>query len=287
MRRWLKFEIYDLEAIIEAVDKSHEMEKRKTAKIKQRNSDQDTLRTLKDGKDTFTSFFRSKEGKVNKITELTESISKAERDIECLDLLHKIVVLQLNQAAINFFKREKFGTYNHTLNLYAVKVIENNSIKHQYLKKLQRVNSETKEDHLNASVADYRKTNRITDNSANSNMGYVNGKNLAGKEPEMMAFPPAAEQPAANENEEKRDLFIGVAQTVNVDQENTMAVQDQFEVEDLQKDISAQMAKEEAENMMMPANFDDTLPTQANPLSGTQRNSIRARANEKDNLLKY
>lgn len=39
MRRWLKFEILDLEAILEAVDKSTEMEKRKAAKIKQRNHD--------------------------------------------------------------------------------------------------------------------------------------------------------------------------------------------------------------------------------------------------------
>ncbi len=34
MRRWLKFEIYDLEAIIDAVDKSNEMEKKKSAKVK-------------------------------------------------------------------------------------------------------------------------------------------------------------------------------------------------------------------------------------------------------------
>ena len=34
-----------------------------------------------------------------------------------------------------------------------------------------------------------------------------------------MVFAPqaAAEQPAANENGEKRDLFVGVAETVNVD----------------------------------------------------------------------
>jgi len=76
---------------------------------------------MKDGKDTLKSFFRSKEGKITKITKLTEEISRADREIECLDLLYKIVVLQLNQAAINFFKREKFGTYNHTINLFAVK----------------------------------------------------------------------------------------------------------------------------------------------------------------------
>jgi len=99
-----------------------------------------TVRKMKDGKDTFKSLFRSKEGKVNKITELTENIAKAERDIECLDLLYKIVVLQLNQAAINFFKREKFGTYNHTINLYAVKKIENNSLKFELLAKLAKIN---------------------------------------------------------------------------------------------------------------------------------------------------
>ena len=93
MRRWLKFEILDLEAMLEAVDKSTEMEKRKIAKVKQRNSDMEEMRAMKDGKDTIRSFFRSKEGKISKITDLSEAILKADRDIECLDLLYKIVVL--------------------------------------------------------------------------------------------------------------------------------------------------------------------------------------------------
>ena len=96
MRRWLKFEILDLESILEAIERSAEMEKRKIAKVKQRNSDMEEMRAMKDGKDTFRSFFRSKEGKINKITELSEAIQRADRDIECLDLLYKIVVLQLN-----------------------------------------------------------------------------------------------------------------------------------------------------------------------------------------------
>lgn len=164
MRRWLKFEIADLESILEAIEKSNAMEERKKSKIKQRNSDMDEVRKMKQGKDTFASFFRSKEGKVNKITELTEAIQKAERDIECLDLLYKIVVLQLNQAAINFFKREKFGTYNHTINLYAVKQIENFSLKHELYTKLQKVNKQAQEAQLNFAVdnQDNRMLNRIT-----------------------------------------------------------------------------------------------------------------------------
>ncbi len=81
-------------------------------------------------------------------------------------------------------------------------------------------------------------------------------------------------------------MFMGVAETVYVDQNNTMAVNGQVEVEDLQKDISKQMELEKQENMMVPANFDDTLPTEKNPLMGTQKFS-EARVNQKDNMLKY
>ena len=180
MRRWLKFEIIDIEAILEAIGKSMDMETRKRAKIKQKNDDMATVRKMKDGKDTFKSLFRSKEGKVNKITELTENIARAERDIECLDLLYKIVVLQLNQAAINFFKREKFGTYNHTINLYAVKQIENNSLKFELLSKLAKINKQTQLAQLNFAESgekNNKETNRITSATAVTHLAVIQGKN--------------------------------------------------------------------------------------------------------------
>ena len=39
MRRWLKFEILDLEAILTAIETSNEMDKKMTIKIQQRNKD--------------------------------------------------------------------------------------------------------------------------------------------------------------------------------------------------------------------------------------------------------
>ena len=74
MRRWLKFEILDLEAILTAVQTSNEMDRRMKEKVQQRNKDVSALRQLKDGRETIKTFFRSKEGKVNKITKLTEEI---------------------------------------------------------------------------------------------------------------------------------------------------------------------------------------------------------------------
>ena len=76
---------------------------------------------MKEGNNSFKTIFMGKDSKINRITSLTNKIISADRDIECLSLLHKIIVLQLNQAAIQFFKRDKFTTYNHTVNLYLAK----------------------------------------------------------------------------------------------------------------------------------------------------------------------
>ena len=96
MRRWLKFELLDLCAILEAIKKKNEMEKRRQSKVSQRNDDKEELFKLKEGQNTLRSLFMGKDSKINRITELTNSIQNAEKDIECLSLLHKIIVLQLN-----------------------------------------------------------------------------------------------------------------------------------------------------------------------------------------------
>ena len=49
MRRWLKFEILDLEAILQAIEKRDLMEKRRISQIKKRNSEIEEVRAMKDG----------------------------------------------------------------------------------------------------------------------------------------------------------------------------------------------------------------------------------------------
>ena len=121
MRRWLKFELLDLRAILTAIEKKNEMDNQRKEKIRKRDKERGDLKNLREGKESLRTFFMSKDSKISRITNLTNSIGALERDIECLDLLHKIIVLQLNQAAIQFFKRDKFTTYNHTVNLYMAK----------------------------------------------------------------------------------------------------------------------------------------------------------------------
>ena len=43
MRRWLKFELLDLRAILQAIEKKNEMDKRRMDKIRRRDSDKNEL----------------------------------------------------------------------------------------------------------------------------------------------------------------------------------------------------------------------------------------------------
>lgn len=93
MRRWLKFELLDLRAILQAIEKKNQMDIKRGEKIRKRDRDRVDLQNMRDGKESLRTFFMRKETKISRITDLTNSIGATERDIECLDLLHKIIVL--------------------------------------------------------------------------------------------------------------------------------------------------------------------------------------------------
>lgn len=93
MRRWLKFELLDLRAILQAIEKKDEMNRRRQETILRRDLDRKELQNMRDGKESLRTFFMGKDAKISRITGLTNRILMSERDIECLDLLNKIVVL--------------------------------------------------------------------------------------------------------------------------------------------------------------------------------------------------
>ena len=76
------------------------MYNRRMEKMRKRDADKNDVQKMRDGRESLRTFFMSKDAKISRITVLTDRIINTEKDIECLDLLHKIVVLQLNQAAI-------------------------------------------------------------------------------------------------------------------------------------------------------------------------------------------
>lgn len=71
------------------------------------------------------SSFQSKSKQINRITELNEKIEVEEKEIDCAEVLTKIIFLYLKEAAIPFFRQDKLGVYNGAINLYAQKQINN------------------------------------------------------------------------------------------------------------------------------------------------------------------
>ncbi len=93
MKLWAKWEMLDIEAIIAAIDMKSKMEARRAEKISSKESNKKDLDKLNTGKNTLTTMFMSKDGKVNKITSLTRVISQSEKELECMNLFLKICVL--------------------------------------------------------------------------------------------------------------------------------------------------------------------------------------------------
>mmetsp|Transcript_9237 Transcript_9237/g.7012 ORF Transcript_9237/g.7012 Transcript_9237/m.7012 type:complete len:114 (+) Transcript_9237:1599-1940(+) len=80
---------------------------------------------MNQGKSTIATMFLTNGGKVSKITELTKNIETAQKEIECFDIFIKVMVLQMNQATIPFFKRDKVRIYNEMINDYAGQHVNN------------------------------------------------------------------------------------------------------------------------------------------------------------------
>ena len=81
IRLWLKWEILDTIAIIEAVNGKTKLENKKQKYINKKEDDKKDLEKLNRGGTTLSTLFKSKDGKVNKITKLTHQITEVRFDL--------------------------------------------------------------------------------------------------------------------------------------------------------------------------------------------------------------
>jgi len=65
-----------------------------------KHEDERLLNEIMNGETTLKTFFMSKRDKIQRITALQRTIESAGQDIDCLSLLHKIIVIQLIKGAI-------------------------------------------------------------------------------------------------------------------------------------------------------------------------------------------
>ena len=101
LKRFIKWEIMDLEAMIETIEQKNKWNKTRLELAAKKTSDHRELLRLQSGNG---SFFMTKNQKINRITLLTERIEASDKEIGCADVLTKIIYLYLQEVAIPFFR---------------------------------------------------------------------------------------------------------------------------------------------------------------------------------------
>lgn len=108
---WVKEEIIDLHALLEAIGHKNSLESRKHKLEKQIKNSNIELEKLNSGKKTLKTIFKSQAGKANTITNLTTFIAQAEKDVEFFEKLIKLVTVNLYEIVIPEFKARKVKGY--------------------------------------------------------------------------------------------------------------------------------------------------------------------------------
>lgn len=141
MKLWLKWEMADTAAMLEAIDIKSELEGKRFSILQKRQTKQKELDKLKSGKNTLKTVFKSQNSIVNSITNLTREIQTIDKEIECYDVYIRTIVLQINYAAIPYFKKDKVGLYNDLINTYSQHHINNCQVISQCFAKIMELNS--------------------------------------------------------------------------------------------------------------------------------------------------
>ena len=128
MKLWMKWEISDISAMLEAIETKSELEGKSFSILQRRQTKQKELDKLKSGKNTIKTVFKSQNSIVNSITNLTREIATIDKEIECYDVYIRTLVLQISYAAIPYFKKDKVTLYNDLITTYSQYHINNSQV---------------------------------------------------------------------------------------------------------------------------------------------------------------
>jgi hypothetical protein len=94
LRRFIKWEMMDLEAIVETIDSKNNLTKRKRTIVESQILNSKEIKKLQAG-GSFKHSLMSKNSKIMKITDLNEKIENKEKEIDCAEVITKIIFLYL------------------------------------------------------------------------------------------------------------------------------------------------------------------------------------------------
>ena len=110
-KHWIKEEIIDFHALVEAIGQREVVEGMKHKAESKRKSSQSSLDKLNAGKKTFKTWFKSASSKANEVTNLTQGIAQWNVDIEHYEKILVYLDAYLGDIALPSFKKKKVNSY--------------------------------------------------------------------------------------------------------------------------------------------------------------------------------
>lgn len=122
---WVRGECDDVEALYEAIRGRDRLVETKNKTEKQKKSDEGELEKLNQGKKTLKTLFKGSSGRQVTITNLTNNIAQAEKDIELFGRLVSMVEVYLAETVIPQFKEGKIDIYYQILKAFGQSEVAN------------------------------------------------------------------------------------------------------------------------------------------------------------------
>ena len=111
MRNWVKSELMELQALIEAISRKEGVEAARTNAIKKIKDRKDTIDKMNQGKFTFKGLFKNNGEKATEVQSILNQIAELERDVKNYETIRTYLIIYLAEVAIPAFKDQKFSNY--------------------------------------------------------------------------------------------------------------------------------------------------------------------------------
>ncbi|TNV81241.1 hypothetical protein FGO68_gene10278 [Halteria grandinella] len=126
MRNWVKQQIFELQALMQAITCQINVEKQRQNTIAKIQKKKETIEKLNTGKFTFKGLFKNAGEKANEIQLMLSQITQLEQDVYNYQFIRAHLIVYLSLIAIPWFKERKSGTYVSSMRNFCRQEVKNN-----------------------------------------------------------------------------------------------------------------------------------------------------------------
>jgi hypothetical protein len=104
MRNWVKSELMELQALIEAISRKEGVEAARTKALSKIKDRKETIDKMNQGKFTFKGLFKNQTEKATSVQSMLNNIAELEKDVKNYEIIRNYLIIYLAEVAIPAFR---------------------------------------------------------------------------------------------------------------------------------------------------------------------------------------